>query len=225
MSGQNLLGQLFETTNRRRFYPKGSIIILQGSAVDEVYFIIKGLVRIYNIDSSGNQHTVALFSENNIMPTAWLLSEIPKEGIIFFYQAVIDTSCYSVLRSEVRKFMSENIETCFNLLDVLTKTYINSTARIQTLQRSNVHEKVDFIIYYIAQLFGNNLQDNGIVEINAPITHQEIADLTGLTRESISRQMSKPKYHNILHTENGKTYIDLTDIDTKSMPKVYPIKV
>jgi CRP-like cAMP-binding protein len=121
--------------------------------------------------------------------------------------------------------MRENVETCFKLLDILTKSYINSTARIRTLQRSNVIEKIDFILYYIAQLYGNNVLDGGIIEINAPITHQEIADLAGLTRESISRQMSKPKYQKILQTRRGKTYIDLSSLDVQSMPKVYTLKI
>jgi CRP-like cAMP-binding protein len=121
--------------------------------------------------------------------------------------------------------MRENAETCFQLLDVLTKSYINSTARIRTLQRSNVTEKIDFILYYIAQLYGNDVFNGGVVEINAPITHQEIADLAGLTRESISRQMSKPKYQQILQTRNGKTYIDLSGLDVQSMPKVYALKI
>jgi CRP-like cAMP-binding protein len=223
---QNHLGLLFESTNRRRFYPKGSIIIMQGSTVDEVYLITKGLVRIYNIDASGNQHTVAFFSENHIMPTSWLLADPPKEGAYFFYQAIIDTSFYSVFRDDVRAYMDMHIETCFMLLDVLTKSYVNSAARIQTLQRSNVSEKIDFIIYYIAQLYGTTKPSNKAVsEVNAPITHQEIADLAGLTRESISRQMSKPKYKQTLHINNGKTYIDLSGLNIKRMPRVYPLKI
>jgi CRP/FNR family cyclic AMP-dependent transcriptional regulator len=225
MGHKNQLGQLFKSANRRRFYPKGSIIILQGSAVDEVYLITKGLVSVYSIDNSGNQHTVSLLSEDNIMPASWLLTDIGKEGAIFFYQAVIDTFCYSLHHDEILNYMRENAETCFQLLDVLTKSYINSTARIRTLQRSNVTEKIDFILYYIAQLYGNDVFNGGVVEINAPITHQEIADLAGLTRESISRQMSKPKYQQILQTRNGKTYIDLSSLDVQSMPKVYALKI
>jgi CRP/FNR family cyclic AMP-dependent transcriptional regulator len=225
MGHENQLGQLFKSTNHRKFYPKGSIIILQGSAIDEVHLIIKGLVSVYSIDNSGNQHTVSLLSEDNIMPASWLLRDIGKDGAIFFYQAVIDTSCYSLHHDEILNYMRENVETCFKLLDILTKSYINSTARIRTLQRSNVIEKIDFILYYIAQLYGNNVLDGGIIEINAPITHQEIADLAGLTRESISRQMSKPKYQKILQTRRGKTYIDLSSLDVQSMPKVYTLKI
>jgi CRP/FNR family cyclic AMP-dependent transcriptional regulator len=222
---KGLLGSLFEKTNRRRFYPKGSFIILQSSAVDEVYLITNGLVRIYSIDSSGNQHTVAFFSENHIMPVSWLLSSPPTEGATFFYQAATDTSCYSVFYDDVRQFMQANTEICIMLLDTLTKQYINSASRIQTLQRSNASEKIDFIIYYIATLCGRSPGNNGIREVTAPITHQEIADLAGLTRESVSRQMSKPKYKKILYVDKNITYFDLSKLNLQAMPKVYPLNM
>jgi CRP/FNR family cyclic AMP-dependent transcriptional regulator len=224
LSQQNIY-QFFKTANRRRFYPKGSIIILQGSSINEVYFIVSGLVRIYSIDKLGNQHTVALFSENHVMPISWLLTDPGKDGALFFYQAITDTSCYSMLRDEVRHYMRGNIDSCFLLLDVLAKSYLNSAARIQTLQRSNASEKIDFVLYYVAQLYGRNISGNELVELKAPITHQEIADLAGLTRESISRQLTKLKYHSVLYLINGKTFIDLSKLDVQSMPKVYSLKV
>jgi CRP/FNR family cyclic AMP-dependent transcriptional regulator len=225
MSQQNRLKQLFESANHSRFYPKGSMIFLRGSVVDEAYFIAKGLVKIYNIDNSGNQHTVALFSENHVMPISWPLLTSPQEGAIFYYQAIIDTECFALQRSELYKFLEMHSSVCFKLIDNLTKSYINSTARIQKLQHSNVAEKVDFILYYIAQLFGRKANSDDLVQINAPITHQEIADLAGLTRESVSRQMSKQKYHSIIYTKKGKTFINLQDIDTRSMPKVYSLEI
>ena len=120
------LTDFFNAKNRFREYPKGSIIILQGASLDEVYRIVSGVVKVYDIDSKGAQRTVAIYSAGHIMPASWLLKDAPKTGALFFYEAISNVRCQSVLRDEIRTFLDSHPGINSDLLDIVTKAYLNA---------------------------------------------------------------------------------------------------
>jgi CRP-like cAMP-binding protein len=219
-SGQ--VRNLFELANHRRKYPKGSIILMQSSKVKEAYFIDKGIVRVVDFDQNGEQRTVTIIAKNHIFPFSWLLTSIPELGAMYFYQAVTDVELYIADVEIVRDLVRNNALLSWRFVDILSKSYINAVSRLQNLQKTKVEEKVDFIIYYLAIILGKEVGENKF-EIDSIFTHQEIADLAGLTRESVSRQLHKTKYKNIIRKENNKIYIDLNSLDRASMPVIFSI--
>lgn len=225
MDRSQSLQRLFERANRLRRYPKGSIIIMQGGSLDEAYRIIAGLVKVYDIDSSGSQRTVALYAKGHIMPASWLLSEKPPGGALFFYEAFTEVQCYTLPRDELRAFIDNHPKIARFFADAATKAYLNATARIQNLQRSNVGERVDFILYYLAKILGQPSEQQGTYMLEIAVTHQIIADLAGLARESVSNQLKKAKYNKIFYKRDSGTLINISGLDTEAMPKLLPLKI
>jgi CRP-like cAMP-binding protein len=141
---------------------------------------------------------------------------------MYFYQAVTDVELYIADVEIVRDLVRNNALLSWRFVDILSKSYINAVSRLQNLQKTKVEEKVDFIIYYLAIILGKEVGENKF-EIDSIFTHQEIADLAGLTRESVSRQLHKTKYKNIIRKENNKIYIDLNTLNRESMPVIFSI--
>jgi CRP/FNR family cyclic AMP-dependent transcriptional regulator len=222
MAGTNQLRELFEKDNNRRHYPKGEIIIMQGNALDCAYLIESGIVRVIDFDQNGEQRTVALLTKHHIFPFSWLLSQTHEQGALYYYQALTNVTCYTANTDEVRDLVSNNTELAWKMVDILAKSYLNALSRLQNLQKTNVEEKVDFIIYYLAILLGKNIKGNKI-EIDGNFTHQEIADLAGLTRESVSRQLKKEKYSHIIVKDSHGLMINLENLNTTNMPPIFMV--
>jgi CRP-like cAMP-binding protein len=124
----------------------------------------------------------------------------------------------------LRTFLEGKPNICCRLIDILVRSYINAGARITNLQKSNVAERIEFVLYYLAILLGNKTEE-GFVEINAILTHQEISDLAGVSRETVSRQLTKKKYNDVFWKKNSKSYVNLNRLESHKMPKVYPLEV
>lgn len=222
MNQPDSIQKFFESNNRKRKFPKNSIVIMHGGSLDEVFFINEGIIRVFNYDNRGEQRTITFVSKNHIFPFAWLQFELPKSGALFYYQALTDVVCYAASMESLRNFVHGNSEITWRLLDILSKSYYNAAARIERLQKSNVAEKVDFILYYLAMSFGSSQKEDAYV-IDALITRKEIADLAGLTRETVSNQMKKPKYKDIFLKKGKTTLINVSKLDVHSMPTVYRV--
>jgi CRP/FNR family transcriptional regulator len=222
MEQTNLLRKLFISDKRRRIYPKGTIIVTQGSKLDEAFFVEKGIIRVCDFDRQGSQHVAAILTKNNIFPFSWLISDLAHDKALYYYQAATEVTCYTVDTASARHLINSNAELSSLFLAMLTKSYFNSISRIQNLQKTNVEEKVDFIIYYLAVLLGKNTSEK-IYELDASFTHQEVADLAGLTRESVSRQLKKNKYRRVIIKYDNVLRINLEPLNIDYMPPIFDV--
>jgi CRP/FNR family cyclic AMP-dependent transcriptional regulator len=222
MAGTNQLRQLFESAHTRKVFAKGELVVMQGNTVEEAYLINSGIIRVIDFQENGEQHTLALLTKNHIFPFSWLLTRPSNLNAHYYYQAMTEVDCYIANIAHLKDLVGNNAEIAWALVDIVGKSYFNALSRLQNLQKTNVQEKVDFMIYYLAILLGKN-QENNKIEIDSIFTHQEIADLAGLTRESVSRQLKKDKYDKIIYRENGKIFIDVNKLDIDSMPKLFKV--
>jgi CRP-like cAMP-binding protein len=221
MVPQDLL-QFIRTSGSKRSFQKGSIIIYQRDSVEDLYLIDSGYVSLYDIDLQHHARIAAIYPKNQIFPLSWLLKEPLGTGATFFYEAITDVVCVRISRANVHEFLKDNPEHYQELLDMMTKGFINSIGRIYNLQKSNVDERVNYILNFFASAYGR-IDVDRIAEIDTAFTHKTIGDFAGLSREVVSRQLAKPKYKRILRREGSKVLIDLKLLNVDSMPDVYRV--
>ncbi len=52
---------------RLREYAKGELVFRQGDESREVYFVLKGKIRIFRISPSGNETSIAIFTTDDVI--------------------------------------------------------------------------------------------------------------------------------------------------------------
>lgn len=219
MSAKTTLSEFFKSRGKLRHFHKGQLVYSTGDTLNDVLLIENGLIRIYDLDSFGNERTVSIFGPNHIVPIVWLLEH--QENILFFYQALSDVNAYVVSHKEAIDFISNQPSILLYLMDILTKAYINQDSRIFNLQRANVREKLEFVLYHLGLRLGK--VTNNIACIPAVITRAEIANLAGCSRESISRELNSITATGLMWKNEGKTYIDFSKIRSRSLLPVYRV--
>jgi CRP/FNR family cyclic AMP-dependent transcriptional regulator len=65
---------------RLKEYVKDEIIFRQGDESHEVYFVLKGKVRIYKISPGGNETSIAIFSTNDVIGELAALDQEPRSA-------------------------------------------------------------------------------------------------------------------------------------------------
>ena len=199
-------------------YPRGHVICFQGDKFNQVFMVMSGIVKFYDIDGAGSERTISFFANPDVFPVIWLLSE-PPPGQLYYYEAVADTTCLIAPASEARAFIAANPGALLMILDSLTQAYINLIGRVQNLERSHLGEKLAFVLYWLAQRIGTI--DGQVARIDAIITQEDIARLAGVTRESMSLAINKMG-SDVLWREKHSTYINLSKLSLNSMPAIYP---
>jgi CRP/FNR family cyclic AMP-dependent transcriptional regulator len=215
-----LLQRYFYEQGMRTYYPKHKIIILQGDSLGDVYFVIKGVYKIYNIDENGEERTITITGKDSIFPLSWQLINQPTNGAIFFYEAYTDLIAYKVNIARFKTMLRRNVDVIFYLLSASSEANIALESRVQSLQRSKIEEKTEFVLYYLAKRLGHS-DDGHIFEIDKPITQQDIADLAGVNRETAARFLLGMYANRISWKRGIKYYIDIDKLHKKYISPVF----
>jgi len=158
----------------KKEYKKGEYLIEQGKRADKVFFIEKGLVRMYFINESGNEINTYFASDENFITS--FSSFINQHSSVEFIKAEKETSVYSLnyLDFETNNDFMVKFRTLF-----VEQNLVCVKNRLDLLQTSNAKEKYEHFIRNT-----NKEIINGI-----PLYH--IASYLGITAESLSRIRKK----------------------------------
>ena len=166
-------------------FSKGEIIINGLEEPQGVYFIKKGFVKAYTITKHGQESLLLIHDAGEFIPLIWALDGIHTEGL--YYVAMSDVKVLKTTKEKLRVNMESNLWLCQEILKQSVSIISTYAQRIQTLEFRTARERLIAELLSLAALFGK--QQGNEVLINAPITHQDIADSINMTRETASRAL------------------------------------
>lgn len=170
---------------RIKQFSKGEVLVQGDEEPQGVYLIQLGYVKAYTITRTGQQNLLLIHGANEIMPLPWALDGVQKLGV--FYEAMSDVTIINSSKDDLRKAMGSNAWLTEQILRQLVDTFTVYAQRIQSLEYRLPRERVIARLLDLSDRFGKSTPE-GIV-IQAPITHQDIADSINMTRETASRAL------------------------------------
>lgn len=188
-------------------YEKGDVILQQDIEPSCALVVKSGVVKMYNITSRGEEKPIGFTVKNGLFPLGWIFNRIHKAQ--YFYEALNDCEIYSIPKAELLDFINRSSEAMQQVLEHSVWENISNQMRINALGHSKAYEKVLHTIHYLALCFGRDLQTD-IVEIPLPLTQQDVANFTGLTRETISVELKKLASQEVIFSRN-RNFVVLTD--------------
>jgi CRP/FNR family cyclic AMP-dependent transcriptional regulator len=185
-----------EGTTKR--YLKNEIIVQGDEEPSGVFFILEGYVKAYSISQLGQQNLLLIQGEHEILPLPWALDGPQKVGI--FYEAISDVTVKRTSKAELRVSMGSNHWLAEQILRQLVDAFTVYAQRIQNLGFRLPRERIIACLLDLSTRFGE--KNGSSIIINAPITHQDIADSTNMTRETASRTVELLFKDKLVHQEN-----------------------
>jgi CRP/FNR family cyclic AMP-dependent transcriptional regulator len=171
-------------------YRRGEIILFQGEAPRVAYVLKQGIVKAYNISSSGDEKPIGFYGPNSLFPAAWVYGNVPSA--IYYYEPFTDLAVYCVPPDEYKTFMEANPALLLAELKRYVSDDVGKTMRLNALQHSRASDKLIYTLHYLALSHSKNISSDE-VELTLLLTHQDFANLTGLTRETTATELNKLK--------------------------------
>ena len=168
-------------------YSKGGTILRAGDLAQGVYFLKSGYAKLNAISREGKELTMVIYSAGDFFPVVWtFFGERPS---IYSYEAITDTQ---ILRAPREKFI-EIVNADKEILVEVTKGIIvrfqSALRRMQYLTFGNASAKLASVLLVLGRDFG--VVKKSETEVQIPLTHKDIADLVGVTRETVSLELKK----------------------------------
>src|SRR5262249_10842599 len=125
---------------------------------------------------------------------------------IYYYEAFTPSaSLYAVKRDELVDFIKRHPDLVYQELNRYLISEIGQSMRLNALQHSRASDKLLYTLHYLA-LSHEHAVAQQVIEIALALTHQDFANLTGLTRETAATELNKLKRRGVISYDKHKPY-------------------
>ncbi|KEF38414.1 cAMP-binding protein [Schinkia azotoformans MEV2011] len=184
-------------------YKKGELIYHETDLAKAVFFVKSGLVKIKTINHEGKEFVISIKRAGNVFAETSLFVDKPAtySGTA---KATEKTEVLFILSSDLEEIISMNPSLAVEIIRMMGKQLRFSTSILRDVALLDIYSKTVKTIERLAHEFGTKTNDE--VKIEVPLTIQDLANIIGSTRESVSRVVSKLKKQDLV-TVDEKTII------------------
>lgn len=185
-----------------RSYAKGQILLYQGQKTSEVFQIRKGHVKVYDISVQGTEKLLMILGPGDIFPLVWTFRG--SESLHYFYETFDDAELCVVPRTDLTQAIKDSHAITIHLLEYFVDRTKELMSRIECIESTSAKHKVGQVLSYLATAHGEKIAKS-TQKVNITVTHQAIADMAGLARETASLHLKKLEKARVL--KNDKDFL------------------
>ncbi len=170
-------------------------VFLSGEVSDEIYFLLKGVVKITTHATDGREvikvilHPQAVLSEHSIAG-----EKIRNNNAVVMTPDVV---CLAVKVEYLRALMCKNVELANNIIDLLGRKLKYNEERLESLVLNDARERIVQFLKVNAQSFGQAIGYELLLRHD--FTQQDIANFTGTSRQTVTTVLNDLKKTNKIH--------------------------
>jgi len=185
-----------------RFYKNKMYAFMQGDALDRVFFINSGKVKIYKTDPSGREQIVSVLETGEMFPHAGFF----RKGQYPAHAEIMEDSHLIVI--PISKF--EEILVAYPLLSiklfrVLGEKIVDLQARLEEQILHNTYEQIIMLLLRLCKTNGEKMKHG--FKLTTHFTNKEFANMIGTSRETVSRTINYLKKKDYLSVDDDGCYL------------------
>lgn len=169
-----------------RKYKKNTVLFFEGDLGEDLFIIASGLVKIYRIDQA-KEIILSLFDAGDFFGEMSLMQHgLTRSATAETLEA---TTMYSLSRRAFTHFLERTPKLSLKLLEMTMDRLRKANEQIYDLTFLDVRARTIKVLYRLAQEHG--IDDNGSLLINMKLTHQQLANMAGTVRESVTKVLQE----------------------------------
>lgn len=184
------LQQLAALVIRKRFVRDETIILEDDDSVQALFLIASGEVKVYLSGADGRETILSLLNKGDFFGEMSLIDGEPRSASV---KSVTDADLLIIRREHFLKQVEKNPELAMGLLVEMSKRIRKANRQISSLAMLTVVGRVAATIINLIQERGVRVHsENGkmVTIIRNRPTQQQLAEMSGTTRETVSRVLS-----------------------------------
>ena len=181
-----------------RTLPEGAILFQQGDEGDALYAVVSGLIRIAIAGEGGKELTLGLMEPGDVFGEIALLDGLTRTAGA---QAAENSVLLVVQRAHFLQMLEAESGFARHIIELLCERLRINTDRITEYAFLNLHARLARKIESLAIAHGQHGDDG--VRIALQLSQSELAQMLGVTREAVNKQLKSWSQAGVLRVERG----------------------
>ena len=182
-------------------YPKGAVLFIEGQQPRGVFVLCAGKAKLSTSSGEGKTLITKISDAGDVLGLNATISNHPYEVSA---EMIEPGQANFIPRDALLRFLADHGEVALRVAQQLSSNYYTAYEEIRMLGlTSSPGEKFAKLLL---SWYPEKQQGNGQAQIKLTLTHEEIAEMIGTTRETVSRLFSEFKKKQLLQVK-GSTLI------------------
>lgn len=184
----------FESLKITNAYPRGTMLFLEGQPSHGIYMLCQGKVKLSTCSRDGKSVILHIADAGEVLGLSATVS-----NAVYEVTAEVLEPCQVnfVRKDEFIRFLQNNIDACMNAAQQLSRNYHTAYVQIRSLGLSNTAaDKLAKLLLEWCKANGDST--NGCTHLKINFTHEEIAEMIGTSRETVSRLLKNFKTRKLI---------------------------
>jgi len=183
----------FEAAKYTSTYPAGSVLFVDGQTPRGVYLLCKGRVKVAMTSKDGKSIILRIVESGELIG---LNSVITGKSYEFTAETLEPCQVNFLHRDAFLKLMHEHHEVLTNVTEQLSSDYGAACVQIRSLALCRTAEEK--VARFLLDWSAKGRETNQGIRMNLPLTHEEIAQIIGVSRETVTRTLSELKSKSLI---------------------------
>jgi CRP/FNR family transcriptional regulator len=184
---------------------KGEVLLGAGENPVGIYFLEKGLIKVFTISRKGDEVVLNNFKPGAFFPMSWAING--KENK-YNFEAVEESKIRIAPRGEAMEFLKGDVNLVWDLLERVYSGLEGMMDKMEYLMSETAYQRVVLHLVISAKRFGKSGEKGGT---EVAISETSLASEAGLSRETVSRAVATLKKKKLVKV--GKSRITISDLD------------
>jgi len=186
---------------RKRVYEAGTTVFQEGDKGEALYIIAGGLVKLSKVDLGGHEKTLAILQSPEFFGEMALLGQTSRSATAVTLNVV---DAYLLFNDDFKRLISDYPAVSLNLTSTLAARLRGMDDESQILSYQDAQGRVAYVLL--------RLYRGGVIDLESSralvrLTHQELANLAGTSRETVTRALKALEGEGVIETRPKEVFI------------------
>lgn len=167
-------------------FKKYEIILYEEDTNDYMYVILNGKAKVIQTTEDGKEILLAMHQSDEFFGEMSLIDGKTSPATVIVTE---DSTIAIISRKDFHLLINTQKKVFENLMLILCSRLRESWEKIQLLNLKNASQRIKILFLMLSDKYGKKTAEG--VTLNIKLTHQEIADMTGMARETVTRVIDR----------------------------------
>ena len=173
---------------QRRKFAAACPIYLPSESADSIYLVGSGLVKICHLTADGKVSTLAFVKTGEVFGELALFDSGERGEYVESVEASV---LIRIPKQRIQELMNRDLDVALAVTKLVGLRRQRIERRLTTLLFTSNQHRLNHLLLDLAEQFGIAIE--GGIRLGLKLSHQEIANLIGTTRETVTILMGKLK--------------------------------
>ena len=183
-------------------YPKGATLFVEGQPSRGVFVLCTGHVKLSTSSADGRTLILRISEPGAVLGLPATVSGRSYEATA---DVIEPSQANFISRSDFLNFLRQHGEAALRVAQELSDTYQNAVAEMRTIGLS--HSAKEKLARFLLDWSAHHPSKNGAIKFTLTLTHEEIAQMIGASRETVTRLFAELKREDLLQVRGSSVTI------------------